>query len=68
MLHKLCVGISFIAVTIFSIVAIAEDAVKADPQHYTVEFENDLIRIIRISTARVRSPSCILMGRTRQFF
>lgn len=48
MLHKLCVGISFIAVTIFSTATLGEDAVKADPQHYTVEFENDRIRIIRI--------------------
>jgi len=27
---------------------IGEDAVKADPQHYTVEFENDKVRILRI--------------------
>ena len=26
----------------------AEDAVIADPAHYTVEFENDMVRIIRI--------------------
>ncbi len=25
-----------------------EDAVIADPQHYTVEFENDKVRVIRI--------------------
>jgi quercetin dioxygenase-like cupin family protein len=31
-----------------STVTIAEDAVIADPQHYTVEFENDKVRIIRI--------------------
>ena len=27
----------------------APDAVSADPQHYSVEFENDLIRVLRIS-------------------
>jgi len=48
MLKKLCVGISFVAVTFISIAAIGEDAVTADPKHYTVEFENDKIRIIRI--------------------
>jgi len=26
----------------------AADAVTADPQHYTVEFENDVIRVLRI--------------------
>jgi len=26
----------------------AEDAVKADPQHYAIEFENDRVRVIRI--------------------
>jgi quercetin dioxygenase-like cupin family protein len=26
----------------------AEDGVAADPEHYTVEFENDKVRIIRI--------------------
>jgi ketosteroid isomerase-like protein len=27
---------------------IGEDAVKADPQHYAIEFENDRVRVIRI--------------------
>ena len=31
-----------------STATIGEDAVKADPQRYTVEFENDRIRVIRI--------------------
>ena len=35
------------AATSFS-TTIGEDAVKADPQHYTVEFENDKVRILRI--------------------
>lgn len=41
-------GIFVLAATFFSSTAIAEDAVKADPQHYTVEFENDRVRIIRV--------------------
>jgi quercetin dioxygenase-like cupin family protein len=28
--------------------AAAEDAVTADPTHYTVEFENDRVRVLRI--------------------
>jgi len=42
------IGISILAAAVFSTTAIAEDAVKADPKHYTVEFENDKVRIIRI--------------------
>jgi len=42
------IGISLLAATFFPTMAMAEDAVIADPQHYTVEFENDRIRIIRI--------------------
>jgi len=29
--------------------ALAQDAVKADPKHYKVEFENDRIRVLRIT-------------------
>ncbi len=28
--------------------AMAQDATKADPKHYTVEFENDQVRVLRI--------------------
>ncbi len=30
-------------------VAFAQDAVTADPKHYTVEFENDRVRVLRVS-------------------
>ncbi len=36
----------FLCVTAVS--AMAQDAVKADPKHYTVEFENDQVRVLRI--------------------
>ena len=39
---------SFFAATFLSSVAVADNAVVADPKHYTVEFENDKLRIIRI--------------------
>ena len=48
MFKKIFIGISFVAVTVFSTTTIAEDGVVADPKHYTVEFENDKVRIIRI--------------------
>jgi quercetin dioxygenase-like cupin family protein len=31
--------------------AVAQDAVKADPKHYKVEFENDQVRVLRIKYA-----------------
>ena len=45
---KICLGISFVAFTFLSSATTAEDAIIADPEHYTVEFENDRIRVIRI--------------------
>ncbi len=48
MFKKIIIGISFVAATLLSIAVFAEDAVIADPEHYTVEFENDRVRVIRI--------------------
>ena len=48
MFKKIIIGISLVAATLLSTVVFAEDAVIADPEHYTVEFENDRVRIIRI--------------------
>jgi hypothetical protein len=48
MFKKIFIGISLVAVTLLSTTTIAEDGVVADPEHYTVEFENDKVRIIRI--------------------
>jgi hypothetical protein len=48
MFKKIIMGVFFVAVTFLSTPIFAEDAVIADPAHYTVEFENDQIRIIRI--------------------
>ncbi len=41
-------SIAFVAAPTFLTTADGKDAVKADPQHYTVEFENNRIRAIRI--------------------
>ena len=48
MTKNILISISFLAAMILAPTTVAEDAVKADPKHYTVEFENDKIRIIRI--------------------
>ncbi len=37
------------AVTSFAGKSFAQDATKADPKHYKVEFENDKIRVLRIT-------------------
>jgi len=48
MFKKIIVGILFVTATLLFTEVFAEDAVIADPAHYTVEFENDRVRIIRI--------------------
>lgn len=45
---KILAGVFIMATMSFSTTLIAEDGVVADPKHYTVEFENDRIRVIRI--------------------
>jgi quercetin dioxygenase-like cupin family protein len=42
--------LSVVAVAFVSGAAVtrAQDAVKVDPKHYTVEFENDQVRVLRI--------------------
>ena len=48
MTTRILICISFLAATFLSSATMAEDGVAADPEHYTVEFENDKVRIIRI--------------------
>ena len=48
MIRNLVIGISFITALFIATIALGEDAVDADPEHYSVEFENDKVRIIRI--------------------
>ncbi len=48
MFKNIIVSISFVAIVFLSSVTFGEDAVDADPKHYTVEFENDKVRVIRI--------------------
>ena len=40
---------SLISIGLLGRIALAEDAVIADPAHYKVEFENDKVRVIRIT-------------------
>jgi len=48
MFKKIVVSISIFAATLVSTAIFAKDAVIADPKHYSVEFENDKVRIIRV--------------------
>lgn len=45
------IGVLFAALAflLFTNTTIAQDATVVDPDHYTVEFENDYVRIVRIS-------------------
>ena len=43
----LVVGVSLFALA--AVPALAQDAVKVDPKHYKVEFENDQVRVLRIT-------------------
>ena len=45
---KILIYISILAAVSLSTATFGEDAVVADPKHYTVEFENDKVRVIRI--------------------
>ena len=45
-MRRICLLLGFLCVSAVS--ALAQDAVKADPKHYTVEFENDQMRVLRI--------------------
>ncbi len=48
MSKKILVGISFLSAIFLAGATFAEDATTADPKHYTVEFENDRVRVIRV--------------------
>jgi quercetin dioxygenase-like cupin family protein len=48
MFKKTLIGVSFVAAAMISATTLGEDATTADPEHYTVEFENDKVRVIRI--------------------
>ena len=47
----LSIFIALFAVIILSGYSFAQDAVKVDPKHYKVEFENDQVRVLRITYA-----------------
>jgi hypothetical protein len=48
MIKRVLACVFIFAATSFSTASIAEDGVVADPKHYSVEFENDRVRVIRI--------------------
>ena len=48
MLKELVVSLLTITALVATAFAMEPDALDADPDHYTLEFENDYVRIIRI--------------------
>jgi hypothetical protein len=50
-MRRLAVSVQFVVVLAFlsaAATALAEEATVADPTHYTVELENDSVRVVRI--------------------
>ena len=48
MFKKTLIALTFALASLPGVVLASADGVAADPEHYTVEFENDRVRIIRI--------------------
>jgi len=44
-----CICLSLLVLMFITESASAQDVTKIDPKHYKVEFENDLVRVLRIS-------------------
>ncbi|MFN2500252.1 MAG: hypothetical protein ABR557_14310, partial [Pyrinomonadaceae bacterium] len=45
-MKRICLLLSFLCLTAISV--LAQDPVKVDPKHYSVEFENAQVRVLRI--------------------
>jgi len=48
-LTRLTMTVLFAALAFAAKTAMAQDPVKVDPKHYKVEFENDQVRVLRIT-------------------
>jgi quercetin dioxygenase-like cupin family protein len=49
MKQLLSIFVLLFAVIFFSEFSFAQDAAKVDPEHYKIEFENDQVRVLRIT-------------------
>ena len=48
-MRRVFLAAAALAVFAFVVPAKAQDAVKVDPKHYKVEFENDKVRVLRVN-------------------
>ena len=48
-LRRTCVSAAVVALVLSVLPAAAQDAVKADPKHYKVVFENDQVRVMHVT-------------------
>jgi quercetin dioxygenase-like cupin family protein len=48
-MQRLMLGAMALALAVMAVPARAQDPVKVDPKHYKVEFENDQVRILRVT-------------------
>ena len=48
-MRRVLFGVAVFMVFASGVPAMAQDAVKVDPSHYKVEFENDQVRVLRVT-------------------
>jgi len=48
-MRRLVLVVGLLLLTLVAVPAMAQDAVKVDPKHYKVEFENAQVRVLRIT-------------------
>ena len=48
-MRRLVLAVGLLLLVVTAVPAMAQDAVKVDPKHYKVEFENAQVRVLRIT-------------------
>jgi quercetin dioxygenase-like cupin family protein len=48
-MRRIMLVMAMLAVAVYAAPALAQDAVSVDPKHYKVEFENDQVRVLRVT-------------------
>lgn len=48
-MRRMALVVGVLVLALAAVPAMAQDSVKVDPKHYKVEFENDQVRVVRIT-------------------
>ena len=54
-MHRIAVSFVVVSVLLLALPAMAQDPTKVDSKHYKVVFENDQVRVLRITYGPTRS-------------